>query len=141
VKRRRCRGLVIAIAALLGLMLQGRVALADVPRVSYAFADAGLTLEFLDDDLLHAEFAPAGQGATAGTALPTTPMVLKVDFSGPSQFNDNSQGRCETTALSVEVDRQSPCFAVVDRSRSPALRLSQFCFQAGEWAQCADHQP
>ena len=126
---RRSRSLVVAGAVLAAaLLIAPQVALAEAPRVRFASDDAVLTLEFLDDDLLHLEFAPAGQGAAAGEALPTSPMVLKSDYDGPSQFTSGDRDGFETSNLRVEVDRQSLCATVVDRSRSPELRLARLCF-------------
>ena len=119
----------MAVAALvIANLLEPRVALAEAPRVRYVSADTELTLEFLDDDLLHVEFAPAGQGILAGLGIPTSPMVFKVDYSGPSNFTDNGQGRCETSDASVDVDPRSLCLAVVDRTRSPELKLARLCY-------------
>ncbi|MCA9932570.1 MAG: DUF5110 domain-containing protein, partial [Anaerolineales bacterium] len=63
------------------------------------------------------------------TAVATTPMIAKTDYSGPSQFNDDGQGTLTTAALQVTVDPQTLCSTVVDLTREPNLLLTAVCPQ------------
>lgn len=92
-------------------------------RIKYQAGENYLTIEVLDDDLLHFETAAGEQPAQ------TSPMILKTDYNGPSKFNfkDASQRSFETSDLRLEVQPGTLCFAITDLTRSPELLLTRIC--------------
>ena len=70
-----------------------------VHRASFSAGGRTLTLEVLDDDLLHVAL-----GGTVA-AIPTSPMVQKTDYPGPTRLEVERGGTLLRTAeLRVEVD-------------------------------------
>lgn len=100
---------------------------ADVGRRTYTAADGYLVVEFLDDDLLHLEFGPAGVKPEGVQPISTSPMVSKVDYSGPARLTDASNGVVETSSLRVQVDPASLCATLTDTARDPDLLLTTLC--------------
>jgi alpha-glucosidase len=86
--------------------------------------DVTLTLEFLDDDLVHAEYA-AGDAAERD-AIPVSPMIAKVDYAGPPRLSQRDDGSFETAELLVSVDANL-CLTATDLTRQPPLLLSTIC--------------
>jgi alpha-glucosidase (family GH31 glycosyl hydrolase) len=128
--------LLVALAALAWLLRTGtpsRVLCgttsvqADVGRYKYASADGYLVLEVLDDDLLHLQFGAAGTGPDATQPLSASPMVSKVDYSGPTRLTDKGNGLVETAALRVQVDPATLCATVTDTLKDPELLLTTLC--------------
>jgi alpha-glucosidase len=95
-----------------------------VRRVTYTAGERSLVIEVLDDDLFHFEYAA---GLTATGSTPTTPMVAKTDYAGPSQFRNDGAGQFETAAARVQVDAASLCLTLTDTARQPAAALTTLC--------------
>jgi|GEM_PF-304403 len=105
-------------------VLGGRPAAA---RIRYQAGDSFLLVEFLDDDLVHLAFVPAGPAPDPGTPLPTSPMVAKADYPGPSRLANDGRGTLETPALRLEVDTTTLCVTATDVARDPDLWLTTVC--------------
>jgi alpha-glucosidase (family GH31 glycosyl hydrolase) len=118
--------LALALAAVLWLFAAIGVQ-ADVGRYRYTLGDRRLIVEVLDDDLLHLEFSAMGAGADPSQRIPVSPMVAKVDYSGPTRLTDAGIGVVETAVLRVQVDATTLCATVTDTSKDPELLLSTLC--------------
>ncbi len=101
--------------------------LADRPRAQYRSGNRSLVLEALDDNLLHFRWLTSESAQGDQATLPASPMVLKTDYPGPSQYSDDGQGTLETAGLLVRVDLQSLCLTVIDTARDPDLVLATLC--------------
>jgi alpha-glucosidase len=123
---RRALRLLVSLAAL-ACLLRATVVQADVGRYRYTATGGYLLLELLDDDLLHLEFGAAGVAPGDGRPIATSPMVSKVDYSGPTRLTDGSTGLVESAALRVQIDPASLCATVTDTSRDPELLLTTLC--------------
>lgn len=93
---------------------------ADVPRVGFETSRGSLVLEFLKDDLVHAEVRVGSLGDRASHPIWTSPMVQKTDYSGPKVFQ-NGGDRFETSALRVSVQRETLCVTTYDLSQQKEL--------------------
>jgi alpha-glucosidase len=102
-------------------------ALAQAPRVKYQSGNRYLIVEFLDDDLVHLELSALGPGPDVSTPIPTTPMIHRTDYAGPSSLLDDGAGTLETPEVRVQVDPKSLCVTVTDLSKDPALVLTTLC--------------
>jgi alpha-glucosidase (family GH31 glycosyl hydrolase) len=118
--------LLVTVAAAAWL-LRATAVQADVGRYKYTAADGYLVLEVLDDDLLHLEFGAPAAGPGDGQPIATSPMVSKVDYSGPTRPTHGSNGLVETAALRVQVDPVTLCATVTDTSKDPELLLTALC--------------
>ncbi|MFZ0546053.1 MAG: TIM-barrel domain-containing protein [Candidatus Promineifilaceae bacterium] len=125
----------IYIASLLAVLLllagwssvaQARTA--TVPQVKFETADAYLIIEFLDDDLIHFE-TNSGSAPTDEAPIPTSPMVQKTIYPGPSELNDDGQGTITTADLQLVVNPQDLCVTVTDLTRDEPLLLTAVCPQ------------
>lgn len=92
---------------------------AEVKRVKFTVNNQYLVVEALDDDLIHFELS-TGSGPDLVTALYTSPMVLKTDYSGPASFS-NTGKTIETGEIRIDVDRQNLCFSLLDKIRNRPL--------------------
>lgn len=100
---------------------------AEPRRFAYFAGGRYLVVEFLDDDLLHVGLSTSPLDLDAQRPIPTSPMVLKTDYSGPTSLSDDGHGRLETPQLRVQVDLARLCVTVSDRTRDPDLRLTTLC--------------
>jgi alpha-glucosidase len=98
-----------------------------VERVKIEAGDRYLIVEFLDDDLVHFELSAVGTGPDIRLPIPTTPMIDKHDYLGPSRFSDDGNGTWETASLRVQVDANELCVTVTDLARQPPLTLTTIC--------------
>lgn len=98
----------------------------DGARVRYCRNDFCLILEFLEDGLLHAEYA--AQGSTHDLSLPlwTSSMVYKKDHAGTQQFMVQEDGSLLTDAMRVNVDANL-CLTAVDTLRQPEWQFTTIC--------------
>jgi len=101
--------------------------LADRPRAEYHYGNRRLVLEALEDNLLHLRWLALDSGQDDHLPLPASPMVLKTDYPGPSQFSDDGQGTLRTASLLIHVDLRSLCLTVTDTARDPDLLLTTLC--------------
>lgn len=93
--------------------------------VRYSRGSTTLTIEFLDDDLVHVELATAS--GTAGDTIPVSPMIAKTDFGGPGRLVRGDDGAFETNDLRLKVDPTSLCVTAADLTRDPPVDLSEIC--------------
>jgi alpha-glucosidase len=73
-----------------------------------------LFVEVLDDDLLHLEYGH-GTAPEATRPIPTTTMVAKTDYNGPSSVTFDGSGLVETPDLRLSVDPETLAATLVDR--------------------------
>ncbi len=97
-----------------------------IPQLRFATGETYLLVEFLDDDLVHME-SGVGSGPAGDTAIFTTPMVYKTDYTGPTTFHDDGQGTLSTAEMRVVVDPESLCSTVYDLTDEPPLELTTIC--------------
>ncbi len=76
-----------------------------------------LIVEVLDDDLLHLQYASGAPPADAGP-IPTTPMIAKTDYEGPSQVTFDGTGLIETPELRLIVDQGTLAATLIDRTKN-----------------------
>lgn len=95
-------------------------------RVRYCREDFCLILEFLEDGLMHGEYAGQGKDHDLSQPLWTTPMVLRKDYPGPTDFSILPDGSLATGSLRITVDDQL-CFSAVDTTRQPEWKLTRIC--------------
>ena len=85
-------------------------------RVTYESGGRWLTVDVLDDNLVHFALAtkpPAG----ASAPIDTTPMVAKNDYRGPRSVRDDHRGTIETAQVRVVIDPATLAATVYDKSR------------------------
>ena len=95
----------------------------DVPTLEMVSGATRLTVEALDDGLIHFEFAP--RAAPRRAWIPTTPMVLDPGRAGRQRAVHADT--LETGALDLRVDRTTLCLDVTLRGRDPRARLTTLC--------------
>ena len=108
---------------LCGSLVSGQ-SVGEVIRKIYSTPSAYLIVELLDDDLVHFE-AAAGSAPQLTEQLYSSPMVLKMDYAGPSSFVD-SGNRIETPEIRLDVDSTNLCTKISDKARGNAY-LTTFC--------------
>lgn len=88
-------------------------------RATFTADGSHLTLEALDDDLLHFAY---GRGAPGDSAAPlgTSIMVHKTDYAGPRSMAVNAGGM-ETADVRVAVAPATLCFTVTSKARRAVL--------------------
>ncbi len=74
-------------------------------RARYCGKDTCLILEFLEDDLLHVEYAAEGAEHDLSQPVWTSPMVQRIEQPGPSVFKATSNSGFQTASLRVEVNQ------------------------------------
>jgi alpha-glucosidase (family GH31 glycosyl hydrolase) len=89
-----------------------------VPRKTFSASGARVTIEVLDDDLIHVE-ASAAIGPAPTGPLYTSPMVYQTDYAGPSAFVD-SGNTFETSSLRVEVNPATLELRFLDKTQGNA---------------------
>lgn len=99
---------------------------ADGARVRYCVEGFCLLLEFLEDDILHVEYAAGGREHDLSMPVWTSPLVAKTDYPGPSSFAILEDGGLVTEALRVSVD-EALCITVVDTDRQTESTLGRIC--------------
>ena len=101
----RPKRMAVLLAVLLGwTALSSSPVLSDSRRAEYRYGNRRLVLEALDDNLLPFRWLASDSGQGDVLPLSTSPMVLKTDYSGPSQFSDDGQGTLTTASLLLRVD-------------------------------------
>lgn len=95
-------------------------------RARYCSKDFCLILEFLEDDLLHGEFAIQGSQHDLTKPITVSPMIYNNEFEGPVMFSLQPDGSLATNALRVTVDTDL-CFTVVDIQRQPEWQMARYC--------------
>ncbi|MBN2528825.1 MAG: DUF5110 domain-containing protein [Deltaproteobacteria bacterium] len=104
-------------AIVMGIVLMffcGNVA-AEVKRSKFSNGSMYLVVEILSDNLIHCEVSAIGEGPSVEQALYTSPMVLKKDYDGPSQFV-NTGNILETKTTRMEVNPQNLCVSFKGRT-------------------------
>jgi len=51
-------------------------------------------------------------------------MIAKTDYPGPLTFSDDGQGTLETGEIKVQVNIDSLCVTITDKSKEPDLTLT-----------------
>ncbi len=95
------------------------------PRVAFDGAGRHLTIEVLGDDLIHFELSGATSRKPA--PIPSTPMVARTAFPGPSRFTDDGHGHLATATLALDVDASTSCIAATDLRTTPSRALTRLC--------------
>ncbi|MCG8406395.1 MAG: DUF5110 domain-containing protein [Phycisphaerales bacterium] len=95
-----------------------------VYRAHYEADGRYLTVEVLDDDLIHFELTERAPNAEGPSRIYTTPMVFKTDYNGPSVIRDDGDGTLETRDVRVEVNQATLSVAVTDKSGPSDVRLT-----------------
>jgi len=115
------------------LVLRGCKANSHVPEVDedgararYCSDQLCLIIEFLEDGLLHVEYAAQGAQHDLGQPLWTSPMVAKTDYPGPAEFSRSASGALVTASLEVKVDQQL-CIEITDTARQPDWEFTRIC--------------
>jgi alpha-glucosidase len=112
-----------ALVAILAVLPSGAMARGAVPTITREARAGRVTIEVLDDGLLHFEMS---RTKGAGAPIPTTPMVLRRRYDGPTRFTTLGAHGFATSRLRVRVDA-ALCVHVTDLSRRPAARLTALC--------------
>ncbi len=99
---------------------------AEGARARYCVKDFCLIIEFLQDDLLHAEYAELGGEHDLSQPIAVSPLVNKTDYPGPEAFSVTPDNGLATDALRVYVDKDL-CINVVDTKREPDWQFTQLC--------------
>lgn len=94
------------------------------PRLHFAARGGVLAIEVLADDLVH-----FGYSTTPFETVPVSPLVAKTDFTGPTRIHDDGQGGIETPALGLQVEADTLCFTLRDRTLTPPVTLTHLCPQ------------
>ena len=113
------------ILALLALFMVQPVAKAEVFRTQFNTSSAYLTVEVLDDDLIHFEVSSAGNPPAITEPIYHSPMAFKTDYSGPSAISQSSNA-IETSDIRLEVDPGNLCVRAIDKTKQNAY-LTTIC--------------
>lgn len=91
-------------------------------RLVFSAGERHLTVEILDDDLVHFELSqsPSDDG------LWTSPMIAKTDYQGASVVNQPAPNVIETADLQLSIS-DDLCVTITDLTREPALVLTTIC--------------
>jgi alpha-glucosidase (family GH31 glycosyl hydrolase) len=100
----------------------------EVPSLEIVSTDAHVTVEALDDGVIHFEFAPRGRRRRPRSRIVTTPMVLPSGRTAPKRVVH--EGTLETRGLRIRVDPATLCLDVTDLTREPPARLTTLCPEA-----------
>lgn len=129
-RTRRCISAALTTGFVTALALTGTLfaqtqsyASTSVHRESFTNSEATLTIEFLDDDLVHFELA---HEVPNGERIFTTSQVSKTDYAGPTAYGKTGN-TMRTGNLSVTVDQQTLCVTTTDITKTPALTLNTTC--------------
>lgn len=93
-------------------------------RTTISAAGHYLTIELLDDDLAHFEISPT---APAEGPIWASPMVAKTDYPGPSLVEQPTDDEILTPEMRLQIDAESLCVTIIDRTRDPELTLTTAC--------------
>ena len=99
-------------------------ATAGIYRMTFESAGHYLTLEVLDDDLVHFEL---GLSPPNNEAIWTTPMIAKTDYPGPSTVTAPIPTMIETREMRLEIDPNALCVTITDLTREPDFTLTTLC--------------
>ena len=105
-----------SVSALSVLLIFPFAVRAEVFRTKFKTDTAYLSIEILDDDLVHVEASALGEGPSTSQPLYTSPMVLKNDYPGPSSVKQMGN-RLETKELRLEVNPENLCLKVDDKTK------------------------
>ncbi|NEO97568.1 MAG: DUF5110 domain-containing protein [Symploca sp. SIO2E9] len=114
----------IALALVAFLFVQP-AAKADVFRTQFQAGSAYLTVEVLDDDLIHFEVSSVGEAPPTTESIYTSPMVFKTDYSGPASISQ-SENVLETSDVRLEIDASNLCIRAIDKTKQNAY-LTTIC--------------
>ena len=98
-------------------------AVRSIERVS---RDTHLSVEVLEDGLIHFEYAPKARPRHAW--IPTTPMVLRP--RRPRTKRRVGADALDTSVLSLRIDPTTLCLDVTDRTHAPPSPLTTLCPEA-----------
>ena len=120
----RIRRAVLLIAVL--VPAAAAVGRSDVPTLVRESRRARITIELLDDGLVHFELSRRTTAPRAGGRIPSTPMVAARAHAGPRRVARRGAYGLATAALRVRVDG-ALCVHVTDTSRRRPVRLTTLC--------------
>lgn len=95
-----------------------------VRRIAYEASGRRLTVEVLDDDLIHFELADATVARTTSAPILTTPMVCRTNYSGPTRFCRDGLDALETRDLRVAIDPASLEATITDITAAANAKLT-----------------
>ncbi len=107
------------------LLIFQPIAIASVFRTQFQTDSAYLTVEVLDEDLIHFEISSMGQPPSLTQSLYTSPMVFKKDYPGPSSLIQKFN-LIETHELKIEIDPNTLCIQAFDKLKSNTF-LTEIC--------------
>jgi len=114
--------IVLALAALLWVQPAAK---ADVFQTQFQTSDAYLTVEVLDDDLIHFELSSVGNPPDPSEAIYSSPMVFKTNYAGPASVS-RSGNAIETSNVRLEIDPNNLCIRATDKTKQDAY-LTTIC--------------
>jgi hypothetical protein len=109
-----------ALVCLVALTIFGTKAQADVKRFQFQNRTNSLTVEILNDRIIHFELAPNASRSNLSSPLPHTPYIIKEDFQGPESYLNRSNV-VETEELTLSFDQNRLCVSVFDKRAKAQL--------------------
>jgi len=97
----------------------------EMPSLEIVSPVARLTVEALDDGLIHFEFAPRRRARDPRASILTTPMVLQSGRTRARRLVHG--GTLETRRLRIRVDPTTLCLDVANLTREPPAPLTTLC--------------
>jgi alpha-glucosidase (family GH31 glycosyl hydrolase) len=94
---------------------------AGIERRTLATANGYLLLEVLDDNTLRIEMAGSGAAPGPEQPFPTSPMVFRSEWPGPSSFQMLAENVAETANLRIRIDPGALCATVETRNNGAPL--------------------
>ena len=94
-----------------------QVATAEINRHRFSTSADSLIIEVLDDDMVHFEYSVAGSHPDLNTAIFTSPMVDKTDYTGPLSLVA-TENQLETNDLRIQVNPANLCIRLEDKKRN-----------------------
>jgi alpha-glucosidase (family GH31 glycosyl hydrolase) len=92
---------------------------AEVKRVKYASQGSYLSVEILDNDLIHLEYGK-GMGPVTINPIAVSPMVNKTDYTGPSSFTVSTSEIMETPEIKLIIDKNTLSVSFFDKNADTA---------------------
>lgn len=116
----RARAFALLAVSLVPLAGSPSPAAAQVRRASFEAPGRSLVLEALDDDLIHFEFADRSAAPGVDAAIPTSIMVQRTDYNGPSAFSTTADG-LETADVRIVIQSSTLCFTATEKRSGETL--------------------
>ncbi|MGJ3252743.1 MAG: TIM-barrel domain-containing protein [Elainellaceae cyanobacterium] len=110
--------------AIIPLAFNVNPARADIRRAQFSNGDRHLTLETLDDDLMHLEVYTDQTNIDTDAPIYTSPMIAKTDYDGPQRYIQMGN-LIETSEIRAQISPQTLCVSFTDTIRN--ARLTTIC--------------